>query len=174
MVWVNLFPACCIFLFQTKHFDVYLNYKIFKIWSGHKNSHRNKKKKSKYFSILNLMRGNMKRSIFPQLCNFENVHGNAVGSPKPQLPNSGMSLLSGLSFSLPPQRSTKEIPMANGTLEAQGAAETGRQQDRLVGRSAKQSRRESRQPSASLAARTAAPSTGSRGTSLWFSSRNNY
>lgn len=42
--------------------------------------------------------------------------------------------------------------MEDGKLEAQGAEEAGRQQDRLVGRSAKQSSMESHQPSASLAA----------------------
>lgn len=69
MVWVSVFPACCIFSFQSKHLDVYLNYKIFKNWSGHKNSHRNKKK-SKYFSILNLIRRNSKCRIFPKLLIF--------------------------------------------------------------------------------------------------------
>jgi len=65
-----------------------------------------------------------------------------------------MSLLAGLHFSLPTERSTKEIQLQDSKLAAQGAEEAGRQQDRLAGRSAKQSGMESRQPSASLAART--------------------
>lgn len=60
-----------------------------------------------------------------------------VGSPNPQLPDSWMSLLSGLPFSLPIERSTKEIQMEDGRLEVQGAEEAGKQQDRLVGRRAK-------------------------------------
>lgn len=54
-----------------------------------------------------------------------------------------MSLLSVLPFSLPTERSTKEIRTEDGKLEAQGDGEGGRQEDRLVGRSAKQSGRES-------------------------------
>lgn len=102
------------------------------------------------------MRRNIKCRSFPKLCNFEEVCGNVVGPPKPQLLTSWMSLLTGFPFSLPTERSIKEMQMANGKLEAQGAEEAGRQQDRLVGRSVKESGMESYQPSASLAARSAA------------------
>lgn len=107
-------------------------------WSGHKSSHSfffN----SIYFSILNLIRRTIKWRIFSKLCNFEKVHGNVVGSPKLQLPNSWMFLPSGLPFSLPPERATTEIQKANAKLKAQGPEEADRQQDRLVGRSVKQS-----------------------------------
>lgn len=44
-----------------------------------------------------------------------------------------------LPFTLPSERSTKEIQMENGKLKAQGPEEADRQQDRLVGKSVKQS-----------------------------------
>lgn len=66
-----------------------------------------------------------------------------VECPRLQLPNSWMFLLSELPFSLAPERSTKEIEMANGKRKAQGPEETDRQQDRLVSKSVKQSDTES-------------------------------